>query len=100
LLVAQFKRGASGALNADVCGNTGQDNRGELAAAQVQVQIGAVKGAPLALGDDIFCSLFPFKTVKKEIDRVAWCNRFSSRESIFEGEYSVFLCDVWCGLSF
>jgi len=48
---AQLPGVAGGRFHADIGGNSAQDNGVDAATAQLQLQIGAVKGAPLAFGD-------------------------------------------------
>ena len=53
LFVAQFIRIARRALHANVGSDTREHDRSETAPAQLQVEVGAVKGAPLPLGDQV-----------------------------------------------
>ena len=51
-VVAVFVGGAGGRLDADAGRDTGQHDLGDAAAAQVDVEVGAVERAPVPLGDD------------------------------------------------
>ena len=45
-------------FDADIRGDTAQDNRIDTATAKLQLQVGAVKGPPLAFGDFDIARLF------------------------------------------
>lgn len=43
---------AGGGVDADACGDAGEDDLGDASAAQVEVEVRAVEAAPVAFGDD------------------------------------------------
>src|SRR5207248_1907102 len=50
-VIAVFMGGAGGGLDADAGGDARQHDLGDTAAAQLQIQAGAVEGAPVLLAD-------------------------------------------------
>lgn len=59
LMVAAFVGVAGGGFDADVGGDAAENDGLDGATAQLQVQFGAVKGAPLMLGDEEVAGLRP-----------------------------------------
>src|SRR5580658_330303 len=50
-LVASFVRGPRRGFNADAGGDSGEDDAGDLAPTELEVEVGAVEGIPASLGD-------------------------------------------------
>jgi hypothetical protein len=51
-LVAAVERSARCGFDSEVRGDSTQDDRSDIASAELLIQIGSIKGAPLAFGDD------------------------------------------------